>query len=396
MKRVNFTMLNIRIYNSPHSISHDIKHKMLLTTPEDFSYLLLYKKQEPGLQEQTPANSRHRHRVQNLKERSEMASEASTKIPLKTLSSGLNMPVIAFGTFEFSFDQENAKAAIIEAIKIGYRHFDTACQYGSEAALGEAIAEAEQLGLIGSRADVFVTTKLWCTDNHPDRVLPAIKTSLRNLKMDYLDLYLIHWPISMKPGPISFPLKREEVMPLDLKGVWEAMEECQKLGLTKSIGVSNFTTKKLEELLQFANIPPAVNQVELNPAWQQQKLREYCAKKGITVTAYSPLGGQLNFITPNTVLTSEVLKEIADAKGKSVAQISLRWILEQGEGIVVKSFKKERLVQNLEIFDWELAEEEHAKISSIPQKKALSTEPILAPEGSLTSVDFADIDIVET
>ncbi|KAJ4817945.1 NAD(P)-linked oxidoreductase superfamily protein [Rhynchospora pubera] len=151
---------------------------------------------------------------------------------------------------------------------------------------------------------------------------------------------------------------------------------------------------KLEELLQFANIPPAVNQVELNPAWQQQKLREYCAKKGIIITAYSPLGGQLNFI-PNTVLTSDVLKEIADAKEKSVAQISLRWILEQGEGVVVKSFKKERLVQNLEIFNWELAEEERAKISSIPQKKALSTEPILAP-GSLTSVNFADIDIVET
>ncbi|KAJ4817946.1 NAD(P)-linked oxidoreductase superfamily protein [Rhynchospora pubera] len=175
-----------------------------------------------------------------------MASQASTKVPLKTLSSGHDMPIVAFGTFELSLDQENAKAAIIEAIKIGYRHFDTACQYGSEATLGEAIAEAVQLGLIGSRADVFVTTKLWCTDNHPDRVLPAIKTSLRNLKMDYLDLYLIHWPISMKPGPISFPLKREEVMPLDLKGVWKAMEECQKLGLTKSIGVSNFTTKKLD------------------------------------------------------------------------------------------------------------------------------------------------------
>ncbi|KAJ4794104.1 NAD(P)-linked oxidoreductase superfamily protein [Rhynchospora pubera] len=365
--------------------------KIPLATPENFLDTSVLASVKKAGADTSKLKSQDRHKVQIERE---MASQASTKVPLKTLSSGHDMPIVAFGTFELSLDQENAKAAIIEAIKIGYRHFDTACQYGSEATLGEAIAEAVQLGLIGSRADVFVTTKLWCTDNHPDRVLPAIKTSLRNLKMDYLDLYLIHWPISMKPGPISFPLKREEVMPLDLKGVWEAMEECQKLGLTKSIGVSNFTTKKLEELLQFANIPPAVNQVELNPAWQQQKLREYCAKKGIIITAYSPLGGQLNFI-PNTVLTSDVLKEIADAKEKSVAQISLRWILEQGEGVVVKSFKKERLVQNLEIFNWELAEEERAKISSIPQKKALSTEPILAP-GSLTSVDFADIDIVET
>jgi diketogulonate reductase-like aldo/keto reductase len=293
-----------------------------------------------------------------------------------------------------SFDPNKTKAAIIEAIKIGYRHFDTARGYGSEGALGEAITDAVRLGLIGSRADVFITSKLWCTDNYPEHVLSAIKTSLSNLKMDYLDLYLIHWPISMKPGPVTFLLKREEVMPLDLKGVWKAMEECQKLGLTRSIGVSNFTTKKLEELLQFAKIPPAVNQVEMNPAWQQQKLKEYCTKKGITITAYSPLGGQ--GFAPNFVLTSDVLKEIADAKAKSIAQISLRWILEQGVGIVVKSFKKERLIQNLKIFDWELTEEESTKISTISQKKGVTTEIILSSEGSITSVDFADIDIVET
>ncbi|KAF3338446.1 Non-functional NADPH-dependent codeinone reductase 2 [Carex littledalei] len=324
-----------------------------------------------------------------------MALETSTKIPLKTLSSGHDMPVVALGTAESSFDPDKAIAAIIEAIKIGYRHFDTASLYGSEGALGDGIAEAVQLGLIGSRADVFITSKLWCTDNHPDSVLSAIKTSLRNLKMDYLDLYLIHWPISTKSGPNTFPLKRDEVIPLDLKGVWEAMEECQKLGLTRSIGVSNFTTKKLEELLQFAKIPPAVNQVEMNPAWQQQKLKEYCTKKRITITAYSPLGGQMKSI-PNAVLTSDVLKEIADAKGKSIAQISLRWILEQGVGIVVKSFRKERLIQNLKIFDWELTEEESAKINTIAQKKGVTAENVLSSEGSITSVDFTDIDIVET
>ncbi|KAF3332920.1 Non-functional NADPH-dependent codeinone reductase 2 [Carex littledalei] len=135
-----------------------------------------------------------------------------------------------------------------------------AFHYGSDGALGEAIAEDVRLGLIRSRADVFITSKQWCTDNHPTRVVSAIRTSLSNLKMDYLDLYLIHLPISTKPGLGTYQLKREEVMPLDLKGVWEAMEECQKLGLTRSIGVSNFTTKKLEELLQFAKIPPAVNQ----------------------------------------------------------------------------------------------------------------------------------------
>ncbi|KAJ4752909.1 NAD(P)-linked oxidoreductase superfamily protein [Rhynchospora pubera] len=323
-----------------------------------------------------------------------MAAEAGTKIPLVTLSSGHSMPVMGLGTFEHPFDPEKAKTAVLEAIKIGYRHFDTASLYGSEGALGEAIAEAVQLGLIESRNDVFITSKLWWNDNHPDLVLPAIRSSLRNLKMEYLDLYLIHWPVSVKPGPITFPIRREDIVPFYLKGVWEAMEECQRLGLTKSIGVSNFTTKKLEELLAFAKISPAVNQVEMNPSWRQQKLKEYCAQKGIIITAYSPLGGQ-SMSGRNLVLTSDVLTEIANAKGKSVAQISLRWLYEQGASIVVKSFKKERLMENIEIFNWELTDEERLKINTIPRQKMCTVEVMLSKEGSLTSVDLADIEVVE-
>ncbi|KAJ4817948.1 NAD(P)-linked oxidoreductase superfamily protein [Rhynchospora pubera] len=214
--------------------------------------------------------------------------------------------------------------------------------------------------------------------------------------MDYLDLYLMHWAMSAKPGPASFPVKRDDVVPLDLEGVWEAMEECQRLGLTKTIGVSNFITRKLEELLTFANIPPAINQVEMNPGWQQQKLRRYCANKGIFITACYPLGGQITFGNTNHVLTSDVLKKIATAKGKTAAQISLRWILEQDVGIVVKSFNIERLRQNLEIFNWELSQEELLQISSITQKKAARVQFMLSNEGSLTSVNISDIDIIET
>ncbi|XP_078180448.1 non-functional NADPH-dependent codeinone reductase 2-like [Carex rostrata] len=305
------------------------------------------------------------------------------------------MPVIAFGTFDYRLEPQKAKEAVIEAIKVGYRHFDTASVYRSESALGEAISEAIELGLIGSRKEVFITSKLWCTDNHPELVLPAILSSLRNLKMEYLDLYLMHWPMSAKPGQASFPVKRDDVVPLDLRGVWEAMEECQKQNLTKAIGVSNFTTKKLEELFAFAKIPPAVNQVEMNSGWQQQKLKKYCSKKGIFITAYSPLGGQVSFGNPNPVMTCDVLKQIAGAKGKTVAQISLRWILEQDVGIVVKSFNKKRLIQNLKIFDWELSKEEQLKISTIPQKKAARVEFMLTKEGTLTSVQISDIDIIE-
>jgi len=139
--------------------------------------------------------------------------------------------------------------------------------------------------------------------------------------MEYVDLYLIHWPVCIKPGPPKFPNKKEDAVPVDFEGVWRAMEECQRLGLARAIGVSNFTTKHLDRVLAVATIPPAVNQVELNPVWQQRTLRAYCADRGIHVAAYSPLGGQNWDGQGNAVLDSEVLAEIAKARGKTVAQV---------------------------------------------------------------------------
>ncbi|KAJ1704272.1 hypothetical protein LUZ63_004051 [Rhynchospora breviuscula] len=315
---------------------------------------------------------------------------ASSEIPTVKLNSGHGMPVVGMGTAApFPFMPENTKSAVIDAIKIGYRHFDTATLYQSESPLGEAIAEAVRLGLIGSRAEIFVTSKIWCTDCHPELVLPALQASLRNLRMDYLDLYLIHELIGVKPGPPSLPIKEEEIVSMDLKGVWEAMEDCQRRGLTKAIGVSNFQPKKLEELLLFAKIAPAVNQVEINPVWQQQQLREFCKEKGIHVTAFSPLGGQ-GRENGNPVMDSKVLKDIANSHGKTIAQVSLRWLYEQGVSFVVKSFKKERLMQNLELFDWELTEEDHLKINTIPQEKRL-WEVIITKEGTVKSICFQDM-----
>ncbi|KAJ8471878.1 hypothetical protein OPV22_026221 [Ensete ventricosum] len=306
------------------------------------------------------------------------------------------MPVLGMGTGGYPFTVDGKKKlAIRHAIELGYRHFDTASLYQFEPALGEAIAEALHLGLIDSRSDLFITSKLWCTDAHPDLVLPAIRETLRNLKLDYLDLYLIHWPMSLKPGACSFPIKSDDILPLDLKSVWGAMEECQRLGLAKSIGVSNFTRKKIAELLQIAKIPPAVNQVELNPVWQQKNLIEFCKQNGIHVIAYSPLGGQAWPGRKNLVLESEVLQDIGKAKGKTVAQVSLRWIYEQGASMVVKSLNKERMKENMEIFDWELSEEDRVKISQIPQCKMISTYSLLSPQESRDSIDLLDVDIVE-
>ncbi|CAL5027225.1 unnamed protein product [Urochloa decumbens] len=326
-----------------------------------------------------------------------MASKRTTAVPEVALRSGnaRPMPAVGMGTAAIPPAPEATKDAVLAAIEVGYRHFDTAALYGTEKPLGEAVAEAARRGLVASREEVFVTSKLWCTQCHPDLVLPALRQTLQNLQMEYVDLHLIHWPVALEPGPITFPAKREDAVPLDIEGVWRAMEECQRLGLAKAIGASNFTTKHLDKLLAVATILPAVNQVELNPVWQQRTLRDYCAEKGILVAAYSPLGGQNLDGTGNAVMASEVLAGIAKARGKTVAQVSLRWIYEQGVTSIAKSYNVERLKQNLEIFDWELTDEDQLKISQIQQKKVVKGIDLFSREGEFTSVDTADLDVVE-
>lgn len=308
---------------------------------------------------------------------------SASKIPQvvpKSSSNQCNMPVIAFGTAAVTNnDGEITKVAVIEAIKSGYRHFDTASIYGSEEALGEAVEEALQLGLIGSRDELFITSKLWVTNNFPHLVLPALQKSLQTMKLEYLDLYLIHWPISVKPGNWELPYAEELITTFDLKGVWTAMEECQKLGLAKSIGVSNFTRKKLEDLLSFAIIPPSVNQVEMNPVWHQKKLKEYCEAKGIIITAFSPLGAKGANWGSNEVMDSEILKQIAEEHGKNIAQVCLRWLYEQGVTMAVKSYNKERMKQNLEIFDWSLTKDDHEKIDQIKQIRVNNGPVVFIP-----------------
>lgn len=223
--------------------------------------------------------------------------------------------------------------------------------------------------LVASREDLFVTSKVWCADAHRDRVLPALRRTLSNLQMEYVDLYMVHWPVTMKAGRFTAPFTPEDFEPFDMRAVWEAMEECHRLGLAKAIGVCNFSCKKLETLLSFATIPPVVNQVEINPVWQQRKLREFCRAKGIQLCAYSPLGAKGTHWGSDSVMDSGVLHEIAKSKGKTVAQVCLRWVYEQGDCLIVKSFDEGRMKENLDIVDWELSEEERQRISKIPQRK---------------------------
>ncbi|KAJ9708660.1 hypothetical protein PVL29_000604 [Vitis rotundifolia] len=320
-------------------------------------------------------------------------------------STGKAIPLVGMGTAVYPFaPSETMIDCILTAIELGYRHFDSAALYQSEKPLGEAIKKAVELGLIKSRDELFITSKLWCSDAHHDRVLPALQNTLKNLQLDYLDLYLIHWPVSLKPGKYELPVNKDDLLPIDLGSVWKAMEDCQKLGLTKAIGVSNFSCKKLEELLQTASILPAVNQVgserglfikvEMNPLWQQKRLREFCAEKGIHITAYSPLGAKGTLWGTDRVMECEVLKEIARETGKSIAQVCLRWVYEQGVSLLVKSFNKERIKQNLEIFDWELSAQDLEKIIQIPQFKGFPGVEFVCQTGPYKSlVDLWDGEI---
>ncbi|XP_031287422.1 non-functional NADPH-dependent codeinone reductase 2-like [Pistacia vera] len=313
----------------------------------------------------------------------------SISVPEVTLKpSDRKMPMLGLGTSASPFSgSESTKLAILQAIELGYRHFDTASLYQTEQPLGDATAEALSLGIIKSRDELFISSKLWCSDAHHELVVPALQKSLHNLQLEYLDLYVIHWPVSSKPGSNEFPIKKEDFLPMDFKSVWEAMEECQTLGLTKSIGVSNFSCKKLSEILATAKIPPAVNQVEMSPLWQQNKLREFCNENGILVTAYAPLGARGTIWSSNRVMECEVLKGIAEAKGKTVAQVCLRWEFEQGVTVVVKSFNKERMKENLEIFNWELSEEESKKISEIPQSRGCVGEDYISRNGPIKTIE---------
>ncbi|CAL0322295.1 unnamed protein product [Lupinus luteus] len=310
------------------------------------------------------------------------------KVPQVTLNSGENMPVIGMGTATNPLPPPQALTSIlVDAIEIGYRHFDTAAIYGTEEPLGHAVSKALELGLIKNRDEVFITSKLWNTDNHHHLVLLALKTTLKKLGLEYVDLYLIHWPVRLKPEVEGFNFTGKDVVPFDIKGTWKAMEECYRLGLAKSIGVSNFGIKKLTLLLENATIPPAINQVEMNISWHQGKLREFCQQKGIHVSAWSPLGAYKVFWGSSAVMENPILQQIAVARNKSVAQIALRWIYEQGASAIVKSFNKERMKQNLQIFDWELKQEESDKISHIPQCRLYKAEMFVCENGPIKSLE---------
>jgi len=262
-----------------------------------------------------------------------------------TLHNGVKMPWFGLGVFKVEEGPELVNA-VKTAIQHGYRSIDTAAIYGNEEGVGQGIAES---GV--AREDLFITSKVWNADLGYESTLAAYETSLKKLGLDYLDLYLIHWP---KAGLY--------------KDAWRALETLYKAGKVKAIGVSNFQIHHLEDLLADAEIKPMVNQVEYHPRLTQKELQAYCTEKGIQLEAWSPLmQGQL--------LDNPVLQEIANKHSKSIAQIILRWDLQHGVVTIPKSTKEHRIVENAAIFDFELTAEDMDRIDSLNENLRVGPDP---------------------
>ncbi|KAH1114968.1 hypothetical protein J1N35_008346 [Gossypium stocksii] len=285
------------------------------------------------------------------------------------LNSGITIPVIGLGTYSSNNDRVTTEKAVHLALKMGYRHFDTAKIYGSEGAVGNALRKAIEDQII-PREDVFLTSKLWSGDHHDP--VSALKHTLRNLGMEYIDMYLVHWPIKLKPWACNAVPKEEDFeKQLDMETTWEGMQKCFDMGLCRCIGVSNFSTKKIEHLLDFASVFPAVNQVEMHPMWRQRKLREICGKHDIHVSGYSPLGGPGNAWGSTAVVKNPLINSIALKHKATPAQVALKWGLTRGASVIVKSFNPDRLRENMGSLDLKLDDEDLIEIEQLEERKIM-------------------------
>lgn len=262
-----------------------------------------------------------------------------------TLHNGVKMPYLGLGVFK-SKDGKEVIDAIHWAIDAGYRHIDTAAIYKNEEGVGTAIQTASI-----ARKELFVVSKVWNADQGYDSTLKAYDESLKKLKTDYLDLYLIHWPVKGK-----------------FVDTWKAMEYLYKQGRVKAIGVSNFLQHQLEDVLEVCEIVPMVNQLEFHPHLVQPSLLDFCQSKGIQYEAWSPL-------MKGDVVNVPLLNELSQKYGKTEAQVALRWNLQKGVVTIPKSVKKERIISNADVFDFELSEEDIKRIDKLDKHKRIGPDP---------------------
>jgi alcohol dehydrogenase (NADP+) len=313
-----------------------------------------------------------------------------TGVESHRFDNGDTMPMLGLGTWQ---SEPGVVAGVVaDAIGLGYRHIDCAHVYGNEAEIGPAITDALADGVV-SREDLWVTSKLWNNAHAREDVLPALENTLNDLGLEYLDLYHIHWPVA-QPRDVLFPQSGQDLVALEerpLRETWQAMEVAVERGLTRHIGVSNFSAKKIEHLREEARVAPEVLQVELHPYLQQNALLEYCRSRGMFVTAYSPLGSpsrpeRLVVEGEPMLLEDPAVIDIADRHAATPGQVLIAWALARGTSVIPKTVRPERLRENRAACEHSLSVADMDRIGSLDRHRRYITGDFWAKDGSPYSV----------
>lgn len=308
------------------------------------------------------------------------------------LASGDTIPALGLGTWQAGPGE--AGRAVRDAIRAGYRHIDCAAAYDNEGEVGQAIAEAIAAGEV-RREELWVTSKLWNANHLAEDVLPALVRTLSDLQLDYLDLYLVHWPIAWQPG-LKYPERPDQYLPPDeapITDTWEVLQGCVEDGLCRNIGVSNFSLAKIDALVEAGLDAPAVNQVELHPLLAQNALLAGCRERGIVLTGYAPLGSatrpsagkQPNAPAP---LHDPVVKSIAFRHGATPAQVLLAWGMQRGTCVIPKSVNPQRIVENFAACEMTLDEYDMAALAALDRGERIFKGDFFCPPGGPYTVEW--------